>query len=91
MRLTSREPEEVTASSIKVPLLNARQVRARHPGGRPHVPVEPEQVRRLRDLGASWREIGRDLGIGKTTAARLYNAILRSQGVSQNSQTMVPQ
>ena len=91
MRLTIREPEDVTDSSIKVPLLNARQVRARHPGGRPHVPVEPEQVRRLRDRGASWRQIGRDLGIGKTTAVRLYNALPCPLGVSQNSQTMVPQ
>ncbi len=36
--------------------------------GRPRVRVTPVEVTLLRDLGLSWRQIARELGIGKTTA-----------------------
>jgi len=56
-------------------------------GGRPRVHATPEQVRDLRDnQGLSWRRIEKFLGIGKTTAARLYSAAPGS-GVSLNPET----
>ena len=46
--------------------LNRRKV------GRPRVRIAAAEVRALRNQGESWRRIGRALGIGKTTAARLF-------------------
>lgn len=43
-------------------------------GGRPRCEVSAERVQDLRNGGASWREIARALGIGKTTAMRLCDA-----------------
>ena len=39
--------------------------------GRPRVRVTPVEVTLLRDLGLSWRQIARELGIGKITACNL--------------------
>ena len=44
----------------------------RHPGGRPRVKVDPEEVKRLRAKGMSWRRIGQTLGIGASTALALF-------------------
>ena len=46
--------------------------------GRPRVSVKPEQVRQLKNQGASWRQIAKALGIGTATAMRLF---LRDDGV----------
>jgi DNA invertase Pin-like site-specific DNA recombinase len=43
----------------------------KNPVGRPRVSVTPEQVRRLRSQGASWRQTAKALGIGTATAMRL--------------------
>jgi DNA invertase Pin-like site-specific DNA recombinase len=42
--------------------------------GRPPVTVEPEQVHQLRSQGLSWRRIAKALGIGTTTAMRLFKS-----------------
>ena len=59
----------------------------KRPVGRPRCPVSPEEVRRLRSQGMKLRPIARELGIGKTTVARLlalgYDAA-RPHIVSQN-------
>ncbi len=39
--------------------------------GRPRVRVTPVEVTLLKDQGLSWRQIARELGIGKTTACDL--------------------
>jgi hypothetical protein len=57
----------------------------KHPGGRPHVAVEPSLVRQLREEGRSWRSIARALGIGTATAMRLYDGHRRLLETSQNS------
>lgn len=57
----------------------------KHPGGRPRVPVEPEQVGRLRYQQLSWRRIAKALGIGTATAMRLYDASRQARKASQNS------
>ena len=50
----------------------------KHPGGRPRVQVDPQEIIRQHEQGASWREIGKPLGIGPATAIRLFKA---SQGL----------
>jgi DNA invertase Pin-like site-specific DNA recombinase len=50
----------------------------KHPGGRPRVRVHAEQVTSLRARGATWREIAKALGIGMTTAKRLYAPIRKA-------------
>jgi primase-polymerase (primpol)-like protein len=55
------------------------------PIGRPKCEVDPQRVRELRSAGKSFRSIAAELGIGRTTAARLYNAVSRAANVSQNS------
>jgi len=40
--------------------------------GRPQVKVDLEELRRLRRQELSWREIGRLLGIGASTALNLW-------------------
>jgi hypothetical protein len=62
-----------------------REPSDRRKGGRPRSKVQPEQVYRLRAAGKSWREIGTALGIGKTSAARLYDAHSGVLKPSQNS------
>ena len=57
----------------------------KHPGGRPRVTVEPEQVRRLRNRPGSWRWVAGQLGIGTATAMRLYKASQNAGDPSQNS------
>jgi len=57
----------------------------KHPGGRPHVGVEPSRVQRLREDGWSWRSIARAPGIGTATAMRLYEAPCCVPEASQNS------
>ena len=42
--------------------------------GRPRVPVNATRVAFLRAQGRSWREISRELGIGKGTAQRAFYA-----------------
>jgi DNA invertase Pin-like site-specific DNA recombinase len=44
----------------------------KHPVGRPRVSVTPEQVRRLKSQGRSWRQVAKALGIGTATAMRLF-------------------
>ena len=39
--------------------------------GRPKVRVTPPEVASLKDQGLSWRQIARELGIGKDTARNL--------------------
>ena len=41
-------------------------------GGRPAATFAREQVPLLREQGASWREIARELGVGVTTVRRAY-------------------
>ncbi len=43
--------------------------------GRPRVRVTPEAVAALRSQGFSYRQIAGQLGIGKTTAARLIKGV----------------
>ena len=57
----------------------------KHPGGRPRVTADPDEVRRLRDLGASWRRIARTLDVGTATAMRLYSGPRAAPEASQNS------
>lgn len=58
---------------------------ARRKTGRPRCQVSADEVRRLRDQGASWRQIATNLGIGSATAMRAYNAASRVGKASQNS------
>jgi len=46
-----------------------------NPVVRPPVHITPEQVRELKDRGASWREIAKTLGIGTATAMRPFRSI----------------
>jgi transposase len=60
----------------------------KHPVGRPRVSIKPERVSQLRSQGASWREIGKALGIGTATAMRLVRSIEQSR---PNTQSMRPE
>jgi hypothetical protein len=53
--------------------------------GRPHCGVAAFEIARLRDAGGSFREIGRALGIGASTAQRLYIAYCCVPKPFQNS------
>ena len=56
--------------------LSARVTRGRTgiKGGRPKATFEREQVPLLREQGASWRQIARELGVGVTTVRRAYRS-----------------
>jgi DNA invertase Pin-like site-specific DNA recombinase len=43
--------------------------------GRPRTKVDASQIARLRDSGASWREISEKLGIGVGTACRAFQSL----------------
>ena len=59
----------------------------KHPGGRPRVSIQPQQVSQMRSEGASWREIAKALGIGTATAMRLVRS---SAGACPNTHHMSP-
>jgi DNA invertase Pin-like site-specific DNA recombinase len=44
-------------------------------GGRPKCDVRGADVMRLRDQGASWRQIAKAFNIGTATAMRLYRLV----------------
>jgi len=48
------------------------QVNAKRPKGRPRCSANPQEVIDLRARGRSWLQIARELGIGRTTARKLY-------------------
>lgn len=50
------------------------QTQTKNSVGRPRVSITPEQVRELREGGASWRRIAKVLRIGATTARRLFRS-----------------
>jgi DNA invertase Pin-like site-specific DNA recombinase len=58
-----------------------------NPVGRPRVRIPAEQVRELRDRGASWREIAKTLRIGTATAMRLFGS---TDGARPNIQAVGP-
>ena len=66
-----------------------REPGPKHPGGRPHVGVEPSRVQQLREAGWSWRSIAKALEIGTATAMRLYDSHRRLSEASQNPQQEV--
>ena len=43
--------------------------------GRPRVAVDAARVARLRAQGASWREISRELGLGKGSVQRAFHSL----------------
>jgi DNA invertase Pin-like site-specific DNA recombinase len=59
---------------VRAGLRNARAKGIRL--GRPRVAVDVAEVRRLRSAGASWREVGRALGVSHATC--LYRAVKKS-------------
>ena len=55
--------------------------------GRPRVKVTGEVMTSLRDQGLSWRQVERELGIGKTTACDLVKQAQNSPSTtSEKSQ-----
>lgn len=53
--------------------------RSGQPIGRPKVIFRRDEVTELRALGLSWRQIGRRLGVGTTTARRAHGASRNAQ------------
>src|SRR6185437_1109805 len=61
-------------SCATLPRTDSELPRGDTKGGRPKCEVPAEDVRALRQQGFSWRQIGRRLGIGHSTAFNLYRA-----------------
>lgn len=54
------------------------------PTGRPHVRASPEEARKLKAEGLSYREIARCLGVARGTAYNLVNGVVRGRKPSKN-------
>ncbi len=56
------------------------------PAGRPRVPVDPNEVVRLRQQRLSWRQIAQKLHAGATTVRRAYHVALICQTSAEANQ-----
>jgi hypothetical protein len=59
-------------------------VRAKRPVGRPSREASPQQIRELRSLGRSFREIARETGYGYGTVRRAYWGIHTASRTNEN-------
>jgi DNA invertase Pin-like site-specific DNA recombinase len=61
-------------AQLEIDLTRVTRGRTGIKGGRPRAMFEREQVPLLREQGASWRQIARELGVGVTTVRRAYRS-----------------